>query len=72
MQLEANSMLNLAMQLAHELGCAMEMNLTPEEIASDVWAEAIDGLMQTRHLLLENNAPVPTVIDSVLRTAHGP
>lgn len=60
---------DLIIRLAHELSCALEIGFTPDEIASPVWEDAVDALIETRHFLVGNSLAVPEPLETVLAMA---
>ena len=63
--------IELLVKLAGELGCALEMYATPDEIQSPGWKDAIDALKDVRHILGQEGIPTPGVVENVLNTANG-
>lgn len=58
--------------LMHELGVALEMSYSPDEMR-ELWGEALDGLARGRQILIQEGVAIPPVVDNVLKhTASGP
>ena len=58
-------MVNTIIVLSHELGVALEMSYSPEEMLA-LWPEALDGLKRSRQILDEQGITPPPVIINVL------
>lgn len=58
-------MVNTIIVLSHELGVALEMSYSPEEMQA-LWAEALDGLRRSSQILEEQGVAIPPVVTNVL------
>ena len=67
---EKDQMTDVLIILAHELGVALEMSYTPDELR-ELWPEALDGLDRARQILVEQGLAVPPVVDNVLKQVSG-
>jgi hypothetical protein len=61
--------MDLVIRLAHELGVALELSYDAVELR-ELWGDALDGLRETRQLILNNDLPVPEVIDNVIKASE--
>jgi hypothetical protein len=58
-------MVNTIIVLSHELGVALEMSYSPEEMQA-LWPEALDGLKRSLQILEEQGISPPPVVMNVL------
>lgn len=61
--------MDLVIRLAHELGVALELSYDSVELR-ELWGDALDGLRETRQLLLANGLPPLEVVENVLRLSE--
>lgn len=62
-------LLNLVINLASELGVALEMSYGPEELR-ELWPEAIESLREARQVIKDEGILSPAVIDNVINLAE--
>ena len=58
-------LVNLVINLSHELGVSLEMTWSPDEQLS-LWPEALNALITTREVLKDYDTPTPPVVVNVL------
>jgi len=66
---DKDEMSDVLIVLMHELGVALEMSYSPDEMR-ELWPEALDGLSRGRQILSEKGVAIPPVVDNVLKHAE--